>query len=69
MNSFEKNLMSIVLTILLDILSFDANKLEVLVGIDSTRAPENGSSSPFIVAYIGLFMGFRGIVNTIIIQN
>ncbi len=55
MNSFGKNLMSIVLTILLNFLSFDANNFEVLVGIDSTRGAESGSSS-FIVAYTLLYL-------------
>ncbi len=54
----RKNLMSIVLTILLNFLSFDANKFEVRVGIDSTRGSESGSSSPFIVADMGLFVCF-----------
>ncbi len=48
--------MSIFLTNLLDFLAFDANKFEAPVGIDSTRGPESGSSSPFIVVDIELFV-------------
>jgi hypothetical protein len=50
--------MSIVLTILLDFLPIDANKFKVLVGINSSRGPESGSSSPFIVVDIVLFVCF-----------
>jgi hypothetical protein len=58
MNSLEKNLMSIFLIVLLDFLPIDANKFKVPVGIDSSRGPESGTSSPFIVVDIGLFVCF-----------